>query len=220
MRSAYDRVVAEPGASELPIFELGLAIVPSERVPLHIFEERYRAMIGACLERESPFGIVFRDDDGARAIGCTALVSEVLERYDDGRLDVIVRGGEPFRVLDRFDAPDWPAAQVEMIEHGRGEETGDELSETRAAFAELLEAVGAEPERAKQADDAFTIAAQVELPGAEKQRLLEAESERDRLTALERSLKGLLAGVKRSREIADRAKSNGHGPGRIGPPRR
>ena len=162
--------MAEPDASELPIFELGLAIVPTERVPLHIFEERYRAMIGDCLERETPFGIVFRDDDGARAIGCTALVSEVLERYDDGRLDMIVRGGEPFRVLDRFDAPEWPAAQVEMIEPTTSGEAGDELSETRTAFAALLEAVGAEPQRAEKADDAFTIAAQVELPGKEKQR--------------------------------------------------
>ena len=107
-----------------------------------------------------------------------------------------------------------------MIQPTTSGEASDELSETRTAFAALLEAVGAEPQRAEKADDAFTIAAQVELPGKEKQRLLEAEDERERLIALERSLKGLLAGVKRSREISERAKSNGHGSGRIGPPQR
>src|SRR5688500_19460778 len=71
-------------------------------MPLHIFEERYKRMIGHCLESEEPFGIVLRDDDGsARRIGCTARVTEVLERFDDGRMDIIVTGEEPFRVLER-----------------------------------------------------------------------------------------------------------------------
>ena len=206
--------MAEPPPSELPIFELPLAIVPSEHVPLHIFEQRYRSMIASCLEGESPFGIVFRDDAGARAVGCTARVSEVVERYDDGRLDVIVRGGDLFRVLDRFEAPEWPAARVEMIDvgsEGTDDEPDEELAETRAAFAELLEAVGADPARASAAEDAFTIAAQIELPGAGKQRLLEAEDERERLLALSGSLREVVAGIGRSRRLAERAKLNGHG---------
>ena len=85
--------------------------MPGEQVPLHIFEERYRLMIGHCLDDDAPFGIVFRDDEGARSIGCTAAVTEVLERYDDGRMDIVVTGGEPFRVLDRFEAADWPAGR-------------------------------------------------------------------------------------------------------------
>lgn len=206
--------MAEPRSSELPIFELPLALVPSEHVPLHIFEQRYRAMIATCLEEEAPFGIVFRDDAGARSVGCTALVSEVVERYDDGRLDVIVRGGDPFRVLDRFDAPRWPAARVEMIEIEVAiaeEELDEELAEARAAFAQLLEAVGADPARAAAAENAFTIAAQIELPGAGKQRLLEAEDERERLVALSGLLRDVVAGIGRSRRLAERAKLNGHG---------
>lgn len=202
----------------MPIFELGLAIVPAEQVPLHIFEQRYRLMIGHCLEEEAPLGIVFRDDAGARSVGCSALVSDVLERYDDGRLDIMLRGKEPFRVLDRFEAADWPAAQVEPIEIEKaGIEARGELLEARAAFAELLEAVGAQRERAEAASSAFAIAAQIEMPAAEKQALLEEEDERERLVALEASLRKLIAGLKRSRELSERAKTNGHGPGRIGP---
>jgi Lon protease-like protein len=207
----------EAGSEELPIFELGLALVPGEQVPLHIFEPRYRAMIGHCLSEGVPFGIVLSDDEGVRSLGCTALVSDVVERYDDGRLDIVVTGARPFRVLDRFEAEQWPAGRVELIadeEHATG---SDELSEARVAFADLLEAVGAQPERADAAPGAFAIAAQIEMPPGEKQALLESEDELERLTHLTKSLRKLLAGVKRSRELAERAKGNGHAPGRLGP---
>lgn len=175
-------------------------------------------MIAHCLEVEAPLGIVFRDDDGARSVGCSARVSDVVERYEDGRLDIIVTGVTPFRVLDRFEAVDWPAAQVAMIERDEPSlATREELRDARAAFAELLEAVGAQAERAEAAPEGFAIAAQIEMPPAEKQALLEANDERERLIALEATLRKLLAGVKRARELSERAKSNGHGPGLIGP---
>ena len=205
-------------SQELPIFELPLAIVPGEQVPLHIFEERYRAMVGHCLDDDAPFGIVLRDDEGARSVGCTAAVTEVLERYDDGRMDIVVTGGEPFRVLDRFEAADWPAAKTEMREpEPVPDDAGELLIATRAAFAELLTAVGAQAERAEASPDAFTIAAQIEMPPLEKHALLEADGEAERLGLLEASLRKLIAGLKRSRDLAERAKSNGHAKGRIGP---
>ena len=207
----------EQGPSELPIFELPLAIVPGEQVPLHIFEERYRAMIGHCLEDDAGFGIVLSDDGGARAIGCSAHVTEVIERYDDGRLDVVVTGDQPFRILDRFEAPEWPAARIEALPAGTDSDTERPLELARAAFAELLEAVGAQRERAEAAPDAYAIAAQIEMPAGEKQVLLESDEEAKRLISLEASLRKLLAGLKRSRDLAERAKSNGHSKGRIGP---
>lgn len=210
--------VSEPDAIEVPIFELGLAIVPGERVPLHIFEQRYRLMTAHCLQEDEPFGIVLRDDDGARSIGCTAEVTEVTERYDDGRMDIVVTGAEPFSVLDRFEAPDWPAASVSALDVDWPDEgCAEELGAARAAFAELLEAVGADRDRAEAALSAYAIAAQVEMPPAEKQSLLEAPGERERLTALEATLRRLSAGVSKSRELGERAKTNGHAPGRIGP---
>ena len=93
-----------------------IVLLPGELMPLHIFEERYKRMIGHCLEAEEPFGVVLRDDDGsARRIGCTARVTEVLERFDDGRMDIVVTGEEPFRVLERFDGDEYPAGEVEAV---------------------------------------------------------------------------------------------------------
>lgn len=164
----------EQEPADLPIFELPLAIVPGEQTPLHVFEPRYRRMAAHSLEQEAPFGIVFRDDAGARSVGCTVFVSDVLERYDDGRMDIVVRGDARFRVLDRFEAPEWPAAQVELIEDGDGPPLpGSELAAARAAFGELLDAVGSESERAAGAGTAYEIAAQIEMPAIDKQALLE-----------------------------------------------
>src|SRR5215213_2402268 len=102
---------------ELPIFELPLVLLPGELLPLHIFEERYKRMIARCLDQGEPFGIVFRDEElGARRVGCEARVTEVTERFDDGRLNIVVTGERPFRVLDRFESSDYPAGEVEPVE--------------------------------------------------------------------------------------------------------
>src|SRR3954451_428783 len=94
----------------LPRFELPVVILPGELLPLHIFEERDQRMIGHCLEGAEAFGIVFRDEEGtAHRIGCTARVTEVLERFDDGRMNIVVTGEQRFRVLERFEEPEYPA---------------------------------------------------------------------------------------------------------------
>jgi Lon protease-like protein len=80
---------------EIGLFPLGLVLLPTEQVPLHIFEPRYRELIGESLEQGVPFGIVYADDDGLRQIGTLATVRGV-ERFDDGRLNVVVEGGERF----------------------------------------------------------------------------------------------------------------------------
>src|SRR3954462_1102595 len=101
---------------ELPIFELPAVILPGELLPLHIFEERYKRMIGYCLESAEPFGIVFRDDEGtAHRIGCTARVTEVLERFDDGRMNIVAPGEQHSRVRERYGGVESPEGEVEPI---------------------------------------------------------------------------------------------------------
>jgi Lon protease-like protein len=196
----------------MPIFELPVVLLPGELMPLHIFEERYKRMIGHCLETEEPFGIVFRDDDGsARRIGCTARVTEVLERFDDGRMDIVVTGEEPFRVLERFEAEEYPAGEVETV--GLEDEPDDEAAAeaARKAFAELVERVSGNELETDElaASDAYAIASRVELPVETKQRLLELRSEDERMRTLGAALDTLIETLARSREIAERAKMNG-----------
>lgn len=203
---------------ELPIFELPAVILPGELMPLHVFEERYKRMIGHCLDSEEPFGIVFRDDEGgARRIGCTARVTQVVERFEDGRINIVVTGELPFKVLDRFEDKEYPSGEVEPIDAGpdaEGQADGgdEEVAEiARDAFAELVERVSGEPPEPDDlaTDDAYAIAARVELPAETKQRLLELRSEPERMQVLGDALRALVDAVDRSQEIAERARMNG-----------
>jgi Lon protease-like protein len=203
---------------ELPIFELPLVLLPGEQVPLHIFEERYKRMVGVSLEQGEPFGIVLRDDEGARSVGCTARVDDVLERFEDGRMNIVVSGEAPFRVLDRFESPEYPAGEVELIPE-EDVPPIDEKAATaaREAFAELAErATGERPEPAELDDaSAYAIAARIELPADTKQRLLELRDEDERMTLLANALGAVGKALERADEAAERASGNGkvHFPG-------
>ena len=94
-------------ASDFPLFPLPLVALPSEQVPLHIFEERYKTMIGECLESSAEFGIVWLSDDELKGIGCAVQVDRVLERFD--RAGEYVRRWVPeLRDVDDADILDPP----------------------------------------------------------------------------------------------------------------
>src|SRR5215218_7229308 len=88
---------------DFPLFPLGIVALPQEYVPLHIFEERYRTMIGEVLEADSEFGIIWQTDDETKPVGCACIVTEVLERMDDGRMNIVTRGTRPFRLVREQD---------------------------------------------------------------------------------------------------------------------
>jgi Lon protease-like protein len=203
---------------ELPIFELPLVLLPGEKIPLHIFEDRYKRMVGHSLEEGEPFGIVLRDDDGARSIGCTARIDDVLERFDDGRMNIVVSGESPFKVLDRFESPEYPAGDVELLaDEDIPPIDEDSASAARQAFAELAErATGERPEP----DDldtasAYSLASRIELPPETKQTLLEMRDEDERMELLANALGAVGKALDRAEEASERASSNGkvHFPG-------
>src|SRR3954468_16383009 len=203
----------------LPIFELPLVLLPGEQIPLHIFEERYKRMIEGALQSGEPIGIVLNDEAGARNVGCTAHVTELLERYEDGRLDVVVTGGAPFRVLDRLGLPEDPAAEAEVIDHLGEEEApeGEAAEPARRAFLDLAErASGERPADEEVASaGAYGLAARVELPAETKQELLQMRDEEARMRLLATALRTLLRVLDRAEDVAERARSNGRM--RIGP---
>src|SRR6185437_14141879 len=99
--AACDKVVRLFGVPELGLFPLPLVLVPTERIPLHIFEPRYKELIGECVETDGEFGLVLATGDGAvHEVGTRARVLEVLEELDDGSMNVVVEGGERFRLIE------------------------------------------------------------------------------------------------------------------------
>jgi Lon protease-like protein len=144
-------------------------------------------------------------------VGCTAHVTEVLERFEDGRLNIVVTGDGPFRVLDRFDDPEEPSAEIEMLDCGLGGGDAEAADAAREAFCELAErASGQRPDSEEvAAEGAYGIAARVELPAETKQELLELRDEDKRMRLLARVLGALQQALDRAEDIAERAQSNG-----------
>ncbi|MFL5843371.1 MAG: LON peptidase substrate-binding domain-containing protein [Solirubrobacteraceae bacterium] len=169
-----------------PLFPLGLVALPAEAVPLHVFEPRYRIMFAELIESDGVFGIVWAGEDGLREIGCACRIEQVLERHDDGRLDVLCRGETPIALAGELHHVPYPAARViGLSDEPEAPATGP-LARAHAAFLTLADAV-----MASRPDDeelatmgAFALAARVDLSPGFKQQLLELRSETARLDLL------------------------------------
>jgi Lon protease-like protein len=198
---------------DFPLFPLRLVALPTEVVPLHIFEERYKAMMARCLEESSEFGIVWMADDGLRPIGCACEIVEVLERFPDGRLNLVARGTRPFRIEEREEALAYPAGAVEFLPD-RDEEVDPELlAEVQAAYADLVaQATDREADRDEIASmSAYRMAATVEFGLDAKQGLLDLRSETARLKLLLR----LFRAAARRMEFVERAQARARSNGKV-----
>lgn len=84
----------------IPLFPLNVVLLPGGDLPLHIFEPRYRLMVSRCVEDGTEFGMLLSLPRGLVRVGCTAEISQVVQRYDDGRIDIVAAGRTPFRILE------------------------------------------------------------------------------------------------------------------------
>jgi len=196
---------------DFPLFPLGLVALPGELIPLHIFEERFKTMINECLESEHEFGIVWLSDDGLKAIGCAARIETVLERMEDGRLNLVVRGTRPFRVLERLGHLAYPAGVIEFV-HDRGDEVEESLLiAAREAYADLVQRpTDREPEADELSEmGAYEMAATVDFGLDAKQGLLDLRSENARLRLVTRLFRAALKRLDFVDRAQARARSNG-----------
>lgn len=196
---------------DFPLFPLGMVALPSEVVPLHVFEERYKTMMAVCLERESEFGIVWLSDDGLREIGCAVEIAEVLERMEDGRMNLVTRGTRPFRLLERQDELAYPAGAVEFLGDREEPADRDAVLAAREAYADLVERATdrrpGEPELDEL--DAYGMAATVDFGLDAKQGLLDVRSENGRLRLVARLFRASLRRMEMAGRAHARARSNG-----------
>jgi Lon protease-like protein len=198
--------------SEIGLFPLELVLLPSERVPLHIFEDRYKDLIGECLAESSDFGLILEDEDGLREVGTRTAVLELIDTFDDGRMNVLVEGRGRFRVVALTEGKPFRTAEVEPLEDDGETATDDEIDQTIAVFRRLVAVAEAdeieEPEPASPVLS-FELAARVDFGHELKQELLELRSERERLRRLADLLEHAAAALAREREVRTRAAGNG-----------
>ena len=198
---------------EFPLFPLGIVALPGELIPLHIFEERYKTMMNECLRDEKEFGIVWLSDDGLREIGCACAIERVLERMEDGRMNLLTRGTRPFRVVERQGHLAYPAGVVEFL-HDREETIDPELQgKAHEAYAKLVRrATDDEPDAGELAEmDAYAMAATVDFGPDAKQGLLDLRSENARLRLVTR----LFHAAARRLDLIDRAQERARSNGKV-----
>jgi Lon protease-like protein len=197
--------------SDFPLFPLGIVALPGEMVPLHIFEERYKTMMNECLTDEREFGIVWLSEDGLREIGCACEIDRVLERMDDGRMNLLARGTRPFRVVERQGHLAYPAGVVEFVVDRVEEIDPDLVQIAHEAYAELVKrATDRDPEEDELAPmSAYAMAATVDFGLDAKQGLLDLRSENARLRLVTRLFRAALKRLDFVDRAQARARSNG-----------
>lgn len=201
-----------PPLRDFPLFPLGLVALPTEGVPLHIFEDRYLRMITHCIEGEgSEFGVLWLSDDELKETGCACRVDEVLERLPDGRLNILARGTRPFRLLERQDDLPYPAGVVEFADEEPEEPDDDVGASARELYAELVaQATDRELTPDELAElDSYRMAGTVEFELDAKQQLLELRSENARLRLLTTLLGTAIERLELLERAQVRAQSNG-----------
>ena len=196
---------------DFPLFPLGLVALPSELIPLHIFEDRYKTMMARVLEEEGEFGIVWVADDGLRPIGCACEIAEVLERMPDGRLNLVARGTRAFRIEARQEELAYPAGTVEFLDDRSEETDPTAAADAHAIYAEL---VAQATDRTPDPDEielmtAYEMAATVEFGLEAKQGLLDLRSETARLRLVTRLVRGAIKRLDFVERAQARARSNG-----------
>ena len=197
---------------ELGLFPLPIVLLPTERIPLHIFEPRYRELIEECIETGTDFGLVLTDGEGAvHEIGTRASVAQVLERLDDGRLNIVVEGGERFRLLELTTGRSFTTGIVEEVED---EDEPAPATEVERAV-EVFTALASEAESDVDIPDPdsplldFELAARVDFAPDAKQELLASTSPGGRMSRLIELLEIALQAVKIEKALRERAGKNG-----------
>jgi Lon protease-like protein len=206
----------------LPLFPLEMVLLPEEPLPLHIFEDRYKIMIGECLEAKATgkgqqeFGIVLLNGQAVSAVGCTARILNVTRRYEDGQLDILAVGKRRFEILLTNEEKPYLQAAVEYFEDEGPDTPGNETAESaierfRAAMRRLRHAAEMpihlpRPYRFLS----FRIAAALPLDLQFKQQLLSLRSEPERLALVLRALEILLNQLDHVQESQRKAGGNGH----------
>jgi len=202
----------------IPLFPLPLVVCPSEPLPLHIFEERYKAMIAYCRSgmeygQGKPFGVSLAYNNKLYAVGCTVDLEEIVNEYADGRLDIITTGVMRYRMIEIYKDKPYMQASVEFFDDDDGVIDPSLRQRAITLHLKLLELINGETtveDYDSEERASFRIAHNAGFDVLQKQKLLEMTSENARLEFIVEHFERVIPEIERAEEIKRRVRSNGH----------
>jgi len=198
----------------LPLFPLDLVLLPGTPLPLHIFEPRYKEMIGECRANHAPFGVVraLQEEDGLADVGCTAEIITITKEYPDGRMDLVVEGRKRFEVLALNRERSFLQADVLLVPDEPGAASADDKARAIQAHLEILSLAGAVQDLSAADPSAlsFYLAGSLPLDLDFKQKLLAMRSESKRVQTVAAYLESILPNLRRAARAREKAGGNGH----------
>ena len=199
----------------LPLFPLDLVLFPGAPLPLHIFEPRYKEMIGECMENKAPFGVVRAQESALADVGCTAHIVQVVKRYDDGRLDIVTEGVRRFEIIELNQERPFVQADVLFFEdNAETSASAEQKGKALELHSSLIAITGSEsptPAKTKEIDRlSFHLAHELPVDLDFKQTLLGMRSESERLNTLIEYYESILPKLRRAVRTREKASTNGH----------
>jgi len=197
----------------LPLFPLQVVVFPRTPLPLHIFEERYKDMVGAAIRDKSEFGVVLAREGGIVNTGCSVMVEKVTRRYPDGRLDILTRGCRRFEIVMLNQEKDYLRAEVQFFDDEDSAPPTPELQlETLTHFRETVELAGGGESAPDLEDPQLSFQLAQVLDDLDfRNVLLGLRSETGRLRDLNQYLAERLPNLRRTTRMRKLAPRNGHG---------
>lgn len=203
----------------IPLFPLQVVVFPRTRLPLHIFEERYKKMVSEAIRDKSEFGIVLAKDEGIVNAGCTVAVEKLLQMYPDGRMDILTRGRQRFEVESLDEEMEFLRASVNFFDDEDLETAAPELRAEALAHFHVLRDLGSTEVRgeADLEDPQLSFQLAQNLPDLDfLSGLLRQRSEPGRLKELNRYLANYIPRQKIIQRVKSLAPNNGYGGKHLG----
>jgi Lon protease-like protein len=196
----------------IPLFPLDVVLLPGAPLPLHIFEPRYKEMIGECRAQHQPFGVIRAVEQSLAEVGCTAEIVTVVKEYEDGRLDLVTEGRRRFELLRVNEERSFLRGEIVLIEDEAGAATQHDRSRAIELHAQLLGIAGAKQDlsAADMSMLSFSLAGSLPLELDFKQKLLALRSEPERLLLLVQYFETVIPNIQRAAQARQRAGGNGH----------
>lgn len=197
----------------LPLFPLDVVLLPGTPLPLHIFEPRYKEMMGECIANDAPFGVIRALEDGIAEVGCTAEIVTVTKEYPDGRMDLIAEGRKRFEVLELNQERSFLRAEVLLMPDEPDSVVEEQKLRAIQLHLEIMSLAGAVQDlsAADQAQLSFFLAGSLPLDLDFKQKLLAIRSEAQRIQLVAEYLEGILPKLRQVARTREKAGGNGHG---------